>query len=139
MENRDIGYLIKTINDKMKVKADTDLRKYHLTFTQSHLLSYLVSKKGQATQKEIEAFLEVSHPTVVGIVSRMENNGFLTSRVDTKDKRNKIVQLTKEAKEIAIDLEKHMHENENKLLTRLSDEEVEQLRKLLLLIYHELD
>lgn len=138
MEKKDVGWLIKNINEKMKVRADADLKRDNLTFSQGRVLIFLSSKGGQATQKEIEDFLEVSHPTVVGIVSRMEQNGFLTTWIDGKDKRNKIVKLTEQAEEIGAYMEQHLKENEKKLLAPLSAEEIEQLRRMLLAIYNNL-
>lgn len=138
MPKKDVGYLIKNINDKLKVKADADLKRYNLTFTQSRVFAFLQEKGGQATQKEIEIFLDVAHPTVVGIVSRMEQNGYVTTYFDSKDKRNKIVKFTKQAEEIGIDLEKNMLQNEEKLLSPLTPEDAEHLKKSLNLIYHNL-
>lgn len=138
MPKKDVGYLIKNINDKLKVKADADLKRYNLTFTQSRVFAFLQEKGGQATQKEIEIFLDVAHPTVVGIVSRMEQNGYVTTYFDSKDKRNKNVKLTKQAEEIGFDLEKGMLENEKNLLAPLTTEDVEHLKKSLELIYRNL-
>lgn len=134
MPKKDVGYLIKNINDKLKVKADADLKRYNLTFTQSRVFAFLQEKGGQATQKEIELFLEVSHPTVVGIVSRMEQNGYVTTWMDSNDKRNKNVKLTKQAEEIGIDMEQNMLKNEKMLLDPLTAEEAEKLKEMLLLI-----
>lgn len=114
-------------------------KEYLATFTQSRVFAYLQEKGGLATQKEIELFLEVSHPTVVGIVSRMEQNGYVTTWIDSKDKRNKNVKLTKQAEEIGIDMEKNMLENEKRLLAPLTTEEAERLKELLLLIYSNLE
>lgn len=136
MPKRDVGYLIKNINDKLKIKADADLKRYHLTFTQSRVFAFLQENGGQATQKEIEIFLDVSHPTVVGIVSRMEQNGYVTTWMDSKDKRNKNVKLTKQAEEIGIDMEQNMLRNEKMLLSPLSEEEAEKLKEMLLLIFN---
>lgn len=138
MPKKDVGFLIKSINDKLKVKADADLKHFDLTFTQSRVFAYLQERGGQATQKEIEVFLNVAHPTVVGIVSRMEQNGYVTSFLD-KDKRNKIVQFTQKAREIGIDMEQHMQENEQNLLAPLSQDEAEQLREMLTAIYNHLE
>lgn len=138
MPNRDVGYLIKSINDKLKVKADADLKRYELTFTQSRVFAYLQENGGQATQKEIETFLDVSHPTVVGIVSRMEQNGYVTCWKD-KDNRNKIVKLTQKAQSLGMDMEKHMQENEKHLLAPLTTEEAERLREMLLAIVENLE
>ncbi len=138
MEKKDVGWLIKNINEKLKVRADADLKRDNLTFAQSRVLIFLSSVGGQATQKEIEDFLEVSHPTVVGIVSRMEQNGFLTTWIDGKDKRNKNVKLTEQAEKIGVYMEQHLKENEKILLAPLSAEEIEQLRRMLLAIYDNL-
>lgn len=138
MPKKDVSYMIKSINDKLKVKADMDLKRFHLTFTQSRVFAYLQERGGQATQKEIELFLEVSHPTVVGIVSRMEQNGYLTTWIDSKDKRIKNVKLTKKAEEIGINMEQNMLENEKMLLAPLTAEEAELLKKMLSLIYNNL-
>ena len=139
MLERDIGYLIKNINDKLKVKADADLKQYHLTLAQSRGFAFLHNNGGQATQKEIEVFLEVSHPTVVGIVSRMEQNGHVTTWIDEQDKRNKIVKLTEQAKALGMDMEHDISANEQKMLASLSDADIEHLREMLLTIYKNLE
>ena len=139
MQKRDIGYLIKNINDKLKAKADADFKRYNLTLAQSRVFAFLHSNGGQATQKEIEVFLEVSHPTVVGIVSRMEQNGHVISWIDENDKRNKIVKLTEAAEALSMDMEHDISSNEQKMLASLSGEEVEQLRELLLTFYKNLE
>lgn len=133
---RDIGYLIKTIQDKMKSKADADLKRHHLTLAQSRVLIYLTEKGGEATQKEIERFMEVSHPTTVGIISRMEQNGFLYSQMDTQDKRNKIVRLTEKAMAVATEMDAVIQKSEETLLQSLTEEEIQVLQKALTVIYH---
>ncbi len=139
MLKKDVGYLIKNINDKLKAKADADLKHYNLTLTQSRVFAFLRHKGGQATQKEIETFLEVSHPTVVGIVSRMEQNGHVTTRTDARDKRNKIVKLTRQAEELGIDMEHNILATEKKIISTLSDEDAERLREMLLIVYKNLE
>lgn len=138
MPKADVGYLIKSINDKLKVKADADLKRYNLTFTQSRVFAYLSSKGGRATQKEIEVFLRVSHPTVVGIVSRMEQNGYLRCWLD-EDNRNKNVEFTPKAEEIRLDMERQMRQTEKRLLSPLSEEEARMLKEMLLAVYNNLE
>ena len=67
-----IGYFFKLIDNRLKANADAGLSKHGLTFAQSRILRFLAEHGGQATQKEIEDYAHVSHPTVVGIVTRME-------------------------------------------------------------------
>lgn len=136
---RGIGYLIKTINDKIKVKADADLNAYELTLSQSRVLTFLNSKDGQATQKEIEDFLEVSHPTVVGIVSRMEQNGYVTTWLAPKQQRSKMVRLTTKAQTIAEELVRMVQNQEATMLRGLTQEQITELTKMLRIIYDNLE
>ncbi|MBD5383918.1 MAG: MarR family transcriptional regulator, partial [Ruminococcaceae bacterium] len=78
MEERDIGLLIKRLADKIKFSVDVLLKEQGVTFSQTLVIDFLHSQGGRATQKEIEDHLQVSHPTVVGIISRLEKNGFVS-------------------------------------------------------------
>lgn len=138
MDSRGIGYLIKSINDKLKVKADESLKDSGLTFSQSRVLAYLNMHDGQATQKEIEDDLGVSHPTVVGIVSRMEQNGFLTTWFDTKQQRSKMVALTEKAMTVGADMDAAIQLQETELLDGLTQEEADALERALTSIYQKL-
>ena len=133
MLKNDVGYLIKSINDKLKVRADAELKQYHLTISQSRVLVYLRSRGGQATQKEIETFLDVAHPTIVGLVSSMEQNGYVTCW-PCEDGRNKYVKLTPQAEAIDKDMQENMQASEEMLLAPLSPEDRERLRGLLLTV-----
>ena len=133
-----VGYFLKVITDKIKVKADADLKSRNLTLTQSRVLAFLCSKGGQVTQKDIEEFMGVAHPTVVGIVARMELNGFLTCRVDASDKRNKIVALTPHAQDIGNELAHFIAQQEEKMLVGLTQEQIDSLRQSLSVIYDNL-
>ena len=131
---RPLGYLFKVITDKMIEKADKDMEQYGLTFTQSRVLGFLRDKEC-VTQKEIEKHLEVSHPTVVGIVSRMEQNGFVTTWFDPADKRNKMVKLTEKAKKTGELLEASAKIHDREMFYFLTEEEIVQLGDMLTRIY----
>lgn len=129
----DVGYLIKSINDKLAARADAELKQFNLTMSQRRVFLYLSSRGGQATQKEIEIFLDVAHPTVVGLVSRMEQNGYVICW-PCEDGRNKYVKLTPQAEAIDKDMQRNQLENEERLLAPLSPEDRERLRDLLLTV-----
>lgn len=129
-----IGYLLKQITDKMKVSADACFKAKNLTLAQARVLEYVMSRGGNTTQKSIEDYLEVSHPTVVGIVSRMEKSGYLICHIDKEDKRNKIVEITEQAVFISHELEEGRIAQEEKLLKGLTREEVEKLYHMLCVI-----
>lgn len=134
-----IGYLLKQITDKMKVSADASFKEKDLTFAQARVLEYVISKGGNTTQKSIEDYLDVSHPTVVGIVSRMEKSGYLVCHVDKEDKRNKIVEVTERAVCVSQELETGKTAQEEKLLKGLTKEEIETLYRILCVIRKNVD
>lgn len=138
MDSRHVGYLMKGINDKLKVSADNNLKNHKLTLTQSRVLAFLNSRGSIATQKEIEEFLEVSHPTVVGIVSRMEQNGHVTTWMDPENRRNKMVQLTEQARMIGTDMDSMINAQEEIILKGLTPEQIAELKNMLLVIYKNL-
>lgn len=135
---RDVGCLIKHINDKLKVRAEADLKSYSLTLTQSRVLAILKEMGGQATQKEIEDTLEVAHPTVVGIVSRMEQSGHVTTWTDPRQ-RSKMVGLTPRAQTLSLVLDGQMREQEQRMLRGLTPEEISQLERMLTVIFRNLE
>lgn len=139
MIKKDVGYLIKNINDKLKTRADSDLMKLNLTLTQSRVLALLINAEGVSTQKEIEMFLEVSHPTVVGIITRMEQKGYVKCHFDQKDRRNKIVEITDVAKDLGSSLEEQINKNGQRMLRSLSEEEVKKLEEMLTVIYKNIE
>ena len=139
MPKKDVGYLIKNINDKMKARADADLSHFSLTLSQSRVLAFLHDKGGTSTQKEIEVFLDVAHPTVVGIVSRLEKNGHISTSIDPLDRRNKIVSLTESAIVMGDEMEHNIRENEKRMLGTLSEQEVDELKRMLSVIYKNLE
>ena len=135
MKKDDVGYLIKLISDKMRAQGDSDLREYDLTFSQVRILGYLHRYGPEATQKEIETWLDVAHPTVVGLVSRLEKNVFVECYTDSKDRRNKLVRLTPKAHEIKEKVDQKRKQNEEQLSSGFSQEEQQELVRLLKKVY----
>lgn len=135
MNERDIGFLIKKLTDKLRANVDASLKKHDLTFSQTMVISFLSEHNCKATQKEIEENLRVSHPTVVGIISRLEKNGFVNCFTDEKNRRNKIVCMTDKAQGIVSVMSADKKEIERKLTKGLSDEELEEFRRILDILY----
>lgn len=94
MDVREIGRLLKQLSDKMEATANADLKKIDLTIAQSRVLLFLDEMPGkQATQRELEEHLDVSHATIHGILARMDAKGLVHVTASDKDRRMRIVQL----------------------------------------------
>ena len=97
-----VGFLMKQISDKVKVSVDASLKSQNITLSQYRVL------------KSIGNYLNVSHPTVVGIISRMEKKGYLRSYTDDGDRRNKIVEMTGQAAQITREVQREVEAQEEK-------------------------
>ena len=139
MQELHIGFLLKSITDKLHARADATLKAKGLTLAQCRVLAFLNGHGGPATQKEVEIYLEVSHPTGGGLVSPMEQNGFVTYCPDPSDKRNKLGPLTQKAPVLGPELKTFIPRNEAHMVRMLTKDEVKQLSALLQKIYDGLE
>jgi DNA-binding MarR family transcriptional regulator len=94
---QDIGYLIKQINDNLLRNVNQYVAEFELTFQQFQIIDFILNQNKDVSQKDIEQYLQVAHPTVVGLLKRMEIKNFIICKQDEKDKRIKIVYLTQKA------------------------------------------
>ncbi len=130
-KRQDAGFLIKQISEKTDKKIIRTFKKYGVTCSQHRLLVFLDKSGGKSTQKDVETYLEVSHPTVVGLLSGLESRGLVSCVFDSGDKRMKSVYLTDEGSALlksscrdAIDVGKEFWKD-------ISDEEIETLIAIL--------
>lgn len=136
MNQRNSGFYIKRISDYVEANANSELEQYGLTWSQARVLSFLLKRKDQVTiQKDIEDFFEIKHPTVIGILQRMEAKGLIVSEVDPQDKRQRIITLTESTFELESKLENHVDSAEKRMFEDMTKEEVDTLRKLLYKVY----
>ena len=134
MKKKSIGGMIKYISDKVRQKADNNLKDHNVTLSQVRVLNFLWRENGSCSQKQIEDFLQVSHPTVVGLVSRMEQSGYIQTSVSPDDNRNKIVTVTDSGMSLACELCRYMEDIDKRMLVGLTDEQQAQLADMLYIV-----
>ena len=85
IKNQDIGCLLKKVDEKLSQHVNTTLSALGITFSQLRVLNFAAeSENYETTQKEIETFLVVSHPTTNGIIKRLEAKELLTTQLFLK-------------------------------------------------------
>lgn len=131
MADRHIGYLIKQINEQIKQRADSDMECCGVTFAQGRIIGYIAHCGGEVPQKQIAQFLGVTHPTVTGTLSRMEQKGMLTCREDPDDRRGKLVRLTEKAAAAGAKLTGLISAQEQRIVNGLTAEQADLLQELL--------
>jgi len=88
------GPMIKRIEEILEWNLNLEMKKYKITNSQGKVICFLSSQSGyMCSQKTLEDFLEVSHPTTVSIVKSMEKKKLIRIETDTKDKRMKNIYL----------------------------------------------
>ena len=128
----DIGFCIKQIHDRMEKHANNAMRPNGLTMMQvSVLLSLQDSSEKQMSMKELERCFGIAQSTVAGIVSRLEQKGFVEALGDASDKRVKRVHITSSGETCCAEAAWHKEEAEKKLLNGFSDTEKHTLHALL--------
>ncbi len=137
--SKHVGYMIKCIGDKMNARTTRRLKKFGLTMSQFCALSYIYEHGGVSTQKDIEKYFDISHPTVVGVVAKLEQNGYLTCSVGKEDHRFKVLTLTEKGKEIGQKLLEELAYYQNVLTADLSPSQIEALREALAIVYKNLE
>lgn len=134
-EERDIGFLFKQINMQIKKGIDKDLIEYDLTTSQSRVLFFVhFREKDKTSMKDIEEHLKVTHPTVIGIVKRLEEKGFVTTASDPEDRRVKLVTITQKTTKMIKKLDQGRRKMDEKLLKGFTEQEAKELRRMLSVI-----
>lgn len=118
------GLLIKQMHDRLEKQANNALRPKDLTMMQvAVLMSLQKAEEKQLSMKEIERHFQVAQPTVVGIISRLEQKGFVEAFGDAADKRVKLAHITSAGEACCEEAAGYMHEAEESLLRGFSQEE----------------
>ena len=135
----DLGFLIKKIHDLMRKKANQGLEQMDVTFSQHHVLVFLMQCEGhEAGLKDLERRMETAQSTMAGIVSRLEDKGFVEAFTDEQDLRVKKVKLTEKGVRICEKSLEDIRESEKVMCSNLSEEEITELKRLLGIMYQSL-
>lgn len=111
-------------------------KKYSLTGAQISLLVYLYDSKGRTiTQKEIADTFVLSHPTIRGIVKRLEDNGLIATSHLKNDQRQIVLTLSAKGFDLLDENITEIHDIMNKVNERivagLTETDVKQLEHIL--------
>lgn len=128
----DIGFIARLIHDYIDREINNQMKPYDITMSQSKILMFLRSRIGRkTTQKEIEDFLGVSHPTTVGLLKRLETKGFIYTETDPEDHRMKLVVLTEKDQELGRRMYECRLRTDKSLTAGMTEEEVQELKRLM--------
>ena len=115
-----------------KQRVDQQFQEMELTAMQSYVLRYLHDRAGEVVYpKDIEQRFHLTHPTVSGLLARLEAKGFIVCTPDPDDRRCKRVSATEKAEQCYLRIRDTFHALEQETLQNFSPEEVQTLLRLL--------
>ena len=107
------------------------LETMELTAAQSHIMGYLAHRKTPPCPRDIESEFHLSHPTVSGILSRLEQKGFVQLRTDPDDRRCKRIYILPKGDQCHALMHETIFSNEQRMVQDFTPEEREQFAALL--------
>lgn len=127
----EIAMLIKEIYSNTMGKVNCGIKKSGLTPQQITVIK-LIAHKGKITIKELCKEMSLAKGTVSGIISRLENMGYIRKVKEDKDKRNTYVIFTEKGLDFAKNFKEDINNSFDKVFENFTDEEIEEVRKNLL-------
>ena len=102
------------------------LAEMDLTASQGHILAYIAHSPQPPCPHDMEEALQLSHPTVSGLLSRLEKKGFIRITPDPDDRRCKRVCLDEKGRECRARMDKTITDNEHRMVENFTEEEKRQ-------------
>ncbi len=125
------GHLARILHWCADQTMTAELEKLDLTAAQGRIMGYLAHCKTPPCSRDVEEEFQLSHPTVSGLLSRLEQKGFLEFRPDEADRRCKRIHVLPKGMEC----HERMHQTilgiEQRIVQDFTPEEQEQFASLL--------
>ena len=127
-----VGPRLKRISNALDRKRTLDLEDLDLTSSQGMVLGWLVRRQeAPVNPGEIGRHFGLSHPTVTGILQRLEAKNFIRYAGDSGDRRKKRVIVTEKALDVHQRVVQRFQETETLITEGMSEREIGALLGLL--------
>ena len=114
--------------DQMLTNA---LAQMNLTSSQGRILGFVAHSPTAPCPRDIEEAFHLSHPTVSGLLSRLEKKDFIALRPDEADRRCKRIYVLPRGRECQETMHRTILANEDRLVQGFTQEEQELFARLL--------
>ena len=130
--SQNLGPRLRHLSNRITQYMDQQFLALDLTSTQSFILHYLVLHEGEHLYpKDIEKRFHLTHPTVSGVLQRLEAKDFVVLEPDRDDRRRKRIRLTERARQCDAAVGQAFETLERVMCSGMSDEEQQTLLRLL--------
>ena len=125
------GHRIRILHWVAHQTMSATLAAMDLTPSQGRILASTAHSPQPPCPKDIEEAFQLSHPTVSGLLNRLEKKGFVRCTPDPADRRCKRVTLDDKGRECLARMDATIAENERKMVENFTEEEARQFADLL--------
>lgn len=129
--NYHYGHMLRILHWCTDQSMTSALEKMELTAAQGHIMGYLAHQKQPPCPRDIELEFQLSHPTVSGLLSRLEQKGFIELRTDPDDRRCKRIFILDKGRQGHQLMHQTIQENERRIVDGFTPAEQEQFALLL--------
>jgi MarR family transcriptional regulator for hemolysin len=124
-----LGYWICSTSHALRRALNAELAKEGITYRQWEVLAR-IALGGELSQTELADCLGIEAPTVVGILDRMERDGWLDRYNCPQDRRKKRIRVTEKAEAVWARMVDCAHRVRIQARQGLSQDDLEQLRSI---------
>ena len=129
--NTHYGHLARMLHWCTGQVMNQALQRMDLTSSQGHIMGYLAHRQDPPCSRDIEEAFQLSHPTVSGLLSRLEKKGFIEFCPDEQDRRCKRIYILPKGRECIDTMRRTIDEHEQRMVQGFTDEEKAQFAQLL--------
>lgn len=126
------GHYIRILHSATDQAMTAALASMELTAAQGHIMGFITHSPQPPCARDIEEAFHLSHPTVSGLLSRLEKKGFIEFRPDEQDRRCKRIYTLNKGYQCSELMHNTIRSAEERLVQDFTDEEKEQFSRLLL-------
>ena len=125
------GHYIRILHSTTDQAMTNALASMDLTAAQGHIMGFITHRPTAPCSRDIEEAFRLSHPTVSGLLSRLEKKGFIELRPDEADRRVKRIYPLPKARELTETMHATILASEARLTRDFTEEEKELFAQLL--------
>lgn len=102
-----------------------------LTAAQGHIIGFVAHSQQPPCARDIEEAFHLSHPTVSGLLGRLERKAFIELRPDAADRRCKRIFLMEKGRLCLSAMDRAISQTEHRIVQNFTPQEQEQFILLL--------
>lgn len=125
------GHSIHVLHWVVDQTMSATLSELDLTASQGRILAFIAHAPLPPCPRDLEEAFQLSHPTVSGILSRLEKKGFIRITPDCTDRRRKRVCLDQKGEACLARMEETIAGNERRMVQQFTEEEKQQFADFL--------